>query len=214
MNIVKDFNKMRLNLEIFTNIEDLREKTNSLNALINQEKNRNNIFCRKIKVSERAFLMNFVIIDMECDPPKFFGILLFNQIFQIYVKTSENLSQLYTLILKILELLRNYYMFSFSNYEWRFINQILPYKVNSDSDAKFIETLKIVNIQKTRSEGLVSALYSLDECSYHDPLLRDSKKVELHFKRGNYYHILEHNKSCLLSTLKIVQKRYLKLNLI
>lgn len=92
--------------------------------------------------------------------------------------------------------------------------RILPFRLKEAEDKTFFQFLKIVNIQKRDFEGLVPALYSLEESSYHDPLLRDSKKIELHFKNKNYYLILEHNKSCLLSTLKIVRKRYLKLNLI
>ena len=91
---------------------------------------------------------------------------------------------------------------------------MLPFKLKGVGDQGIFQTLNIVNVQRRDFEGLIPALYSLDEQSYHDPLLRDSKKIELHFKKGDYYLILEHNKSCLLSTLKIVQKRYLKLHLI
>jgi hypothetical protein len=76
------------------------------------------------------------------------------------------------------------------------------------------ETLKIVNIQLRDFEGMIPALYSIGEEAVDDPLLRDNKKINLHFKKGHYNLILEHNKSCLLSTQKIVQKRYLKENLI
>lgn len=63
-------------------------------------------------------------------------------------------------------------------------------------------------------EGLIPALYSINQKSYDDPLLRDNKSVDLHYKEGHFELILEHNVSCLLSTLKIVKFRYLKLNLI
>jgi len=39
-----------------------------------------------------------------------------------------------------------------------------------EKDENFFQVLKIVNIQKRDFEGLVPALYSLDERSYHNPL--------------------------------------------
>ena len=62
-------------------------------------------------------------------------------------------------------------------------------------------------------EGLIPALFSIGEKPFDDPLLRDNKKVDFHFKEGHFDLILEHNKSCLLSTLKLLKMRYLKLNL-
>lgn len=73
-----------------------------------------------------------------------------------------------------------------------------------------VRNLKLVNVQKFNFEGLIPALYSIDNNVYDNPLLRDSKKVNLHFKQGHYDLILNHNKSCLLSILELVKNRYLK----
>jgi len=78
---------------------------------------------------------------------------------------------------------------------------------------QFLESLKIVNILLRTDEELVPALYSIGEKPYNDPLLRENKKLDIHFKEGHYNLILEHNKSCLLSTLILMKMRYLKLNL-
>jgi len=156
----------------------------------------------------------YAIIDLEGDPPKLFGLIISNNVYQLIITDEKYIDQFYTAIWKILHVLLTYYLFTFSNHETRFFKKILPYKLRLADDENFLKPLKIINVQKRDFEGLVPALYSLDETSYPDPLLRNSKKVELHFKQKNYYLILEHNKSCLLSTLKIVQKRYLKLHLI
>ena len=147
-------------------------------------------------------------------PPKLFGFIISNKMYQLMVTSEKDVDQLYLAIWRILHVLLDFYIFTFSNHETRFLKRILPYKLKVSKDENFLQQLKIINVQKRDFEGLVPALYSLDETSYPDPLLRDSKKIELHFKNKNYFLILEHNKSCLLSTLKIVQKRYLKLHLI
>ncbi|MFX0181155.1 MAG: hypothetical protein ACFE78_13295 [Candidatus Hodarchaeota archaeon] len=77
----------------------------------------------------------------------------------------------------------------------------------------FLGALKIVNIQLRADEGLIPALFSIGEKPFDDPLLRDNRKVDFHFKEGHYNLLLEHNKSCLLSTSKLLKMRYLKLNL-
>jgi len=174
----------------------------------------NYIKSRKFKIDGVFPYYKYAIIDLEGDPPKLFGFIISNKVYQLMITDEKYAEQLYQVIWKILHVLLDFYLFIFSNHETRFFRKILPFKLNVDKDANFFQVLKIVNVQKRDFEGLVLALYSLGERTYNDPLLRNSKKVELHFKQGNYYLILEHNKSCLLSTLKIVLKRYLKLHLI
>ena len=156
----------------------------------------------------------YCVIDLEGSPPKLFGLIISNKMYQLMVTSEKHVDQLYLVIWRILHVLLDYYLFTFSNHESRFLKRILPYKLKLSKDENFLQELKIINVQKRDFEGLVPALYSVGKKSYPDPLLRDSKNIELHFKNMNYFLILEHNKSCLLSTLKIVQKRYLKLNLI
>jgi len=169
---------------------------------------------KKVKLDGIFPYYKYVIIDLEGDPPKLFGLIISNILYQLIVTNEKYSDQLYTAMWKILHVLLEYYVFTFSNHETRFLKKILPFKLKLCEEKNLLKALKIINVQERDFEGLVPALYSMGEHVYNDPLLRDSKKVEFHFKQGNYYLILEHNKSCLLSTLKIVQKRYLKLNLI
>lgn len=97
--------------------------------------------------------------------------------------------------------------------EIRFIQKIMPFKLK-DTNTQVLSKLSITNIQKFNGEAFISALYSIGEKPHEDPLLRNNKQINLHYKEGHYDLILAHNKSCLLSTLKLAKMRYLKLNLI
>lgn len=220
----RDFNKKPKDLEEFGNLwisfdlhcdpNKLKNALSSIKSIISSVKESNKVKIRKFELKEKLPPYKYAIVDLEGDPPKFFGFVLSNLVYQIFITDERHLGEFYDVIWNILSELIEFYLFTFSNHETRFFKRILPFRLKEAEDKNFIQFLKIVNVQKRDFEGLVPALYSLNEKSYHDPLLRDSKKIELHFKNKNYYLILEHNKSCLLSTLKIVRKRYLKLNLI
>ena len=187
---------------------------NAINELVSTVKEGDVVKARQFELRGKFPAYKYAIIDLEGSPPKFFGLVISNQVYQLFVTKAKYLLDLYETIWKILNKLIDFYLFAFSNHEARFFKKILPYKLKEENDKTFFQVLKIINVQKRDFEGLVPALYSLDERSYRDPLLRNSKNIELHFKNGDYYLIMEHNKSCLLSTLKIVQKRYLKLHLL
>jgi len=192
----------------------LKEVINSIDLLVSSLRKDKEVKSRQFELKGEFPSYKYVIVDLEGDPPKFFGLVISNLVYQLFITDEKYLGQLYEVIWKILNMLIDFYLFTFSNTETRFFKRMLPFKLKGVKDQGIFRTLNIVNVQRRDFEGLIPALYSLEEQSYHDPLLRDSKKIELHFKKGDYYLILEHNKSCLLSTLKIVQKRYLKLHLI
>ena len=186
----------------------------AINEVVSRAKEGDVVKTRQFEIKGKFPPYKYAIIDLEGDPPKFFGLVLSNQVYQLFVTKTKYLLDLYESVWQILNKLIDFYLFTFSNHEARFFKKILHFKLKEVNDKTFFQVLKIVNVQKRDFEGLVPALYSLDEHSYHDPLLRNSKNIELHFKNGDYYLIMEHNKSCLLSTLKLVQKRYLKFHLI
>jgi len=192
----------------------LKEVINSIDLLVSSLRKDRDVKSRHFELKGEFPSYKYAIVDLEGDPPKFFGLVISNLVYQLFITDVKYLGQLYEVIWKILNTLIDFYLFTFSNTETRFFKRMLPFKLKGVDDQGIFQTLNLVNVQRRDFEGLIPALYSLDEQSYHDPLLRDSKKIELHFKKGDYYLILEHNKSCLLSTLKIVQKRYLKLHLI
>jgi len=210
----KELRKLWMNFSLQGDLKAIDKAVSSVESIVSSAKEGRKVKARQFELKERFPPYKCAIIDLEGDAPKLFGIVISNRVYQIFVTDENYLLDLYEVIWKILNELIDFYLFTFSNYEARFFKRILPYKLKETGDKTLFQTLRLVNVQKRDFEGLVPALYSLDESSYHDPLLRDSKKIELHFKKKNYFLILEHNKSCLLSTLKIVRKRYLKLNLI
>ena len=209
-----DCGTLGMNFGLQTNQKEVKMVINAINGIVSRAKEGDVVKTRQFELMGKFPPYKYAIIDLEGDPPKFFGLVVSNQVYQIFVTKTIYLIDLYETIWKILNLLIDFYLFTFSNHENRFFKRILPFKLKEGNNKSFFQVLKIVNVQKRDFEGLVPALYSLNERSYHDPLLRNSKNIELHFKNGDYYLIMEHNKSCLLSTLKIVQKRYLKFHLL
>jgi len=210
----KELRRLWMNFRLQCDLKEIEKAVASIDSIVSSAKESKKVKTRQFELKEKFPPYKYAIIDLEGDAPKLFGLVVSNQAYQIFVTDENYLLNLYDVIRKILNELIDFYLFTFSNYETRFFKEILPFKLKEVRDKTLFRVLQIVNVQKRDFEGLVPALYSLEESVYNDPLLRDSKKIELHFKKRNYYLILEHNKSCLLSTLKIVRKRYLKLNLI
>ncbi len=209
---ILNYGTLGMNFGLRSDQKEIKYLINAINEVVLRAKEGDTVKTRQFELKGKFPPYKYAIIDLEGDPPKFFGLVVSNQVYQIFVTKTKYLLDFYETVWKILNLLINFYLFTFSNHEARFFKKILPFKLKEANDKLFFQVLKIVNVQKRNFEGLVPALYSLNERSYHDPLLRNSKNIELHFKNGDYYLIMEHNKSCLLSTLKIVQKRYLKLH--
>ncbi len=202
----QNYGALGMNFGLRSDPKEINHLINAINEVVSRAKEGDTVKTRQFELKGKFPPYKYAIIDLEGDPPKFFGFVVSNQVYQIFVTKTKYLLDLYETVWKILNLLIDFYLFTFSNHEARFFKKILPFKLKEVNDKTFFKVLKIVNVQKRNFEGLVPALYSLNECSYHDPLLRNSKNIELHFKNGDYYLIMEHNKSCLLSTLKIVQK--------
>jgi len=216
MNRNRDSQIAELNLELISNPSEMKSIESSLLKFIEIVQDNKQIFTKSHLIEGNSFPLRLAVIDFECDPPKIFGILVSNRIYQVFIKSEQLRPKINRIIVKLLSLFRSLYLFCFSNHEIRFIKKILPNKISKNQpkpSTDFLKTLNIVNIQSRTDEGLIPALFSIGEKPFDDPLLRDNKKVDFHFKEGHYDLILEHNKSCLLSTLKLVKMRFLKLNL-
>lgn len=215
--LVTDVDKYRnllINFELFTSNSEINKTIGLIDDILSKDTQKREVRARKLLIGKRPYPLKYVIIDLECNPPKLFGLLISNHLYQIFIVDVKYMESLYQTIAKVLSLLIDYYIFTFATFEKRFFTRILPFKFKLTQDRSIFETLKIVNIQLRDFEGMIPALYSIGEEAVDDPLLRDNKKINLHFKKGHYNLILEHNKSCLLSTQKIVKKRYLKETLI
>lgn len=213
-----EFIKLMMNFDLFSNKIEIPHTLSFLDQKVDEFKNSDIIFYRKEIFSNKISTLQFTILDFECNPPKMAGIYIGNRIYQFYIKNQGYLSRFFDLVLEILFLLKEFYLFCFSNHEFHVINEVMEFfNSRSEKDTlpiSFVRKLKLVNVQKFNFEGLIPALYSIDKEVYDDPLLRDSKKVNLHFKKGHYDLILDHNKSCLMSILTLVKSRYLKETLV
>jgi len=203
-----------MQFDLCCDLKKIKKVISSINLIVSSVKENNKVKTRHFALKQKVQPQKWAIVDLEGVPPKFIGFVISNQVYQIFITNEKYLGEFYKVIWRILNELIEFYLFTFSNHETRFLKRILPFKIEEPRDLSIFQALKIINVQERDFEGLVPALYSLDQKPYKDTLLRNSKNVEYHFKNGDFYLIMEHNKSCLLSTLKIVQKRYLKLHLI
>ncbi len=161
--------------------------------------------------------MKYAILDFECDYPKVLGVCIFNKIYQVYTteKSKTVRTKFFKIIYSVLSILREFYIVIFSNYESLFIHNILFYELQiSDPklDLSFFEHLQLINVQmKYRTyEALVAAVISLSIEQYPDPILRDTKKMEVFFEDKQLDLILNHNISCLINTLYVLFFRFFR----
>jgi len=213
MDLSEPYHKLKMNLEIISSPEDMHQIKTQINQLLREKVDGIELCYKKYRVPNNSFPLRIAVIDLECEPPKVCGVLLSNRIYQIYVLDEKHIPQLYQVMVKLLAIVSRFYLFCFSNHEIRFIHKILPHKLKK-RDPHILSKLSITNVQKFTGEALISALYSIGEAPHEDPLLRNNNQINIHYQEGRYDLILAHNASCLLSTLKVVKLRYLKLNLI
>ena len=208
------FDNIILNLDLYTMPSKLKATLKALEKILEQPEINKEVRMRSLTFRVPPDPLKYAIVDLECDPPAVFGLIFYDRLYQLFITDYSHVNLLYKLIWEILILLSEYYIFTFSPHEIRFFAKILPFKLSLEKNkSDQIKLLKIINIQTRISEGLVPALYSIGEESVDDPLLRNAKKINYHFEQGHYTMILDHNKSCLLSTQTLVKKRYLKQHL-
>lgn len=160
--------------------------------------------------------LNFAVVDLECNPPKMIGLFFFNTLYQLMVEDKSKLVHFNAILSKVLKRFMLTVLFSFSTYEARFIQKILPFQLQKqlpDKNFEFLTRLRVINLQRNSSESLVSALISIGEEPSDDPLLRENNNINEHYEQGHHELIMAHNKSCITSTLKIVKQRFLRTHL-
>lgn len=75
------------------------------------------IFLNSYQIQGNAFLLRLAVIDFECNPPKLCEILLSNRIYQVYIKSEQLALKFNRIVVQLLSILRNLYIFCFSNHE-------------------------------------------------------------------------------------------------
>lgn len=147
-----------LHLGLRSDQKKIKTLVNAINEIVSNAKEGDTVKTRQFELKGKFPPYKYAIIDLEGDPPKFFGLVVSNQVFQIFVTKTKYLLDLYETVWKILNLLIDFYLFTFSNHESRFFKKILPFKLKEANDKTFFQVLKIVNVQKRNFEGLVPAL--------------------------------------------------------
>ena len=110
--------------------------------------------------------------------------MIYDTILTFYIETLFFRDELYLLILKIMNLTKNFHFFAFSDderYELLKIYQYLRVQGHDMSIYRFIETVPLINLQNTKFESLTEAIYSINlnensSISTRDALFRNSKQ--------------------------------------
>jgi len=208
--------RLQMNLDIFCTKDIILDIIDELDDLFQELKNYPDIYYHKKTIVHNLEPMKFVIMDLEGYFPKLCGLLIGNTIFQFYIKEERYQYEFYKVIFEVLKRVKEFYIFTFSNWESYFIS-VLKNELKSAIPLKelcFLEHLSLINIQNSYYESLTAGLFSLGEEVVSDPVLRISDNIDLLFDMGYSTLIIKHNTSCLKSTLKLLKRRFFQLNLI
>lgn len=216
MRNINDFQSIRLNLEILSNPTSMKYLEAQLSQYLDSVRDEKFIFLNAHSIIGNKFPLNLAVLRFECDPPKVLGVVLGNQLYQIYITSGELTEKFNRIVIRLLSYFKETYLFCFGNQTRRFITQILPFKVKALHLQPTIESLydlKIINIQLQNDEGFIPALFSIGARPYNEIPLKDNHNINLCFNQGQIDTILEQNMCYVLSILKLVKTRYLKLML-
>jgi hypothetical protein len=158
------------------------------------------------------------IIDFEGHPIFLVGIMITDKILTFYIKNYTHIERFYFLILKVMSILKELSLFSFSDYEKEALLKIYTYLEMQGfdlTDYNFIKDLTIVNLQENKYEALTEAIYSIipaDDSiiTTGDTLFRNLKLIPKLFSAEKMEILIEHNRNCLSNETVILLKRWLK----
>ena len=212
-----EYLRLLMNAEIYCNMVELDPYLHHLELLYNWAAQHTVLHGKTYKVITPPTPMKYAIIDFEGYFPKVIGIRIYNRVFQFYINTAQYESNFHDLLLSILEVLKDLFLFSFSPWEEIFIQRYLYFFLkerHSLERLSFFRQLRFIDLQKSNFQALEAALYSLGQSIPDDPVLRQNKNVDILFDQGELDIILRHNTACLEGTLTILYLQYFKENLI
>lgn len=214
----QEFLKLKMNCDIITDPKSLTQIIDRLEAFLVSLSQEACIGVCITAFDMKVPAMKYSILDFECDYPKVLGLCISNKIYQVYMteKIKVVRTRFFKIIYSVLSILRDFYIVTFSNYESSFIYNTLYYELQIDDpklDLSFFERLQLINVQHRTYEALVAAVLSLSIEPYPDPILRDTKKMEVFFEDKQFDLILNHNISCLINSLYVLFFRFFRKNL-
>lgn len=139
-----------MNFRFRSDQKEVKAVVDAINEVVSRAKEGDKVKTRQFELKGKFPPYKYAIIDLGGDPPKFFGLVISNRVFQLFVSKSNYLLDLYETVWKILNRLIDFYLFTFSSHETRFFKKILPFKLKESKDKTFFQVLKIVNVQKKR----------------------------------------------------------------
>ncbi len=167
--------RLQMNLNIFCTKDMLLSAIDMLDELFHGLKEKPYIYCHKMPITHNLDPMKFIIMDLEGYFPKFCGLLIDTTIFQFYIKEEQYQEELYNIIFQVLKIVKQFYIFTFSNWESYFIS-VLKNELKSlysPKELQFLEELSLINIQNSYYESLTAGLFSLGEKVVSDPVRYD-----------------------------------------
>jgi len=132
-----NYGALWMNFGLRSSQKEVKMVVTAINGIVSRAKEGDAIKARQFELKGKFPPYKYVIIDLEGDPPKFFGLVVSNQVYQIFVTKAKYLLKLYETIWKILNKLVDFYLFTFSNHEARFFKRILPFKLKEINDKTF-----------------------------------------------------------------------------
>lgn len=214
----EEFKLMKMNLGIHCKKYEIREWTKKFHKMLKKliKKSKPIFQLNVTKIREKNDNLKYCIIDFECTEPKFLGLLLRNNLYQIYIVKPEYQLCFYEAVLNVLYKLKDFYLFSWGDWERRVILSMRS-KLEDIKKAKnlhFIDELSLFNLQERNYESLEAALISIGRKPAKELFFRDARFIDHAYYEGYLEPILEHNSNCLISALIMLKYRWLKKNLV
>jgi hypothetical protein len=170
------------------------------------------------KIQPLPYTFGAAVLDFEGLPVFMCGIMIHTTILTYYVEDANNYIHLYRLILELLQILQNIWVFAFSDHERIELLRMYQLLKSNDYDVskyEFITKFPIINLQRNnyKHESLTEAIYSLNLNSAEttgDALFRNNRMVDKLFRAQKFDEIIAHNRNCLLNEALLLMKRWYK----
>ena len=170
----------------------------------------------ELPIESRGNKYKIIIIDFEGSPVFMCGLMVYNNVLTFYICDYSYRDELYIVIFEALKRAQELTFFAFSDHERLEILNMYQYLRVQGYNLKsytFIQTLPIINLQRTKFESLTEALYSFNldlPVLTGDVLFRNSKLVDKLFHAKKFQEIISHNRNCLINENIIFQRRWYK----
>ena len=142
----RNLGALKMNFGLRCNQKEINAIVSDVDKIVSRVKEDDTVKTRQFELKGKFPPYKYAIIDLEGEPPKFFGLVISNQVYQIFVTKTKYLLDLYDTVWKILNKLIDFYLFTFSNHEARFFKRIITFNLKEGKDKSFFKVLKKYSI--------------------------------------------------------------------